>query len=65
MSHRNLPGLSIASGVQHFTMAFISSAGNACNPEWGGIGPISKDTKFTSDIFPNQSTCGMGMLANP
>lgn len=50
VTQNNLPGLSIASGVKHFTMAFISSAGNACNPEWGGIGPISKDTKFTSDI---------------
>lgn len=50
VTQNNLPGLSAASGVKHFTMAFISSAGNACNPEWGGIGPISKDTTFTSDI---------------
>jgi chitinase len=50
VTQNDLPGLSVASGVKHFTMAFISSAGNACNPEWGGVGPISKDTAFTSQI---------------
>ena len=46
----NLPALAAASGTRHFSMAFISSFGNACNPEWGGLGPISGDTTFTRDI---------------
>jgi hypothetical protein len=50
VTQNNLPALSAASGNRHFTMAFISSFGNACNPEWGGIGPISSDTTFTRDI---------------
>lgn len=50
VTQNDLPALSTASGVKHFTMAFISSAGNACNPEWGGVGPISNDTTFTTDI---------------
>ncbi|HLJ86303.1 MAG TPA: carbohydrate-binding protein [Candidatus Angelobacter sp.] len=50
VTQNDLPGLSAASGNKHFTMAFISSAGNACNPEWGGIGPISNDSTFTAGI---------------
>jgi chitinase len=46
----NLPALSAASGIKHFSMAFISSAGNACNPEWGGLGTISSDTIFIRSI---------------
>ena len=45
-----LPAVSAASGIKHFTMAFISSAGNACNPEWGGVGPIASDHTFTEYI---------------
>jgi hypothetical protein len=45
-----LPAVSAASGIKHFTMAFISSAGNACNPEWGGVGPIANDHTFTEYI---------------
>ena len=45
-----LPAVSAASGIKHFTMAFISSAGNACTPEWGGVGPIANDYTFTEYI---------------
>ncbi len=50
VTQNNLPAISAASGIKHFSMAFISSFGNACNPEWGGVGPISGDTTFTRDI---------------
>jgi hypothetical protein len=50
VTQNSLPALSAASGIKHFSMAFISSFGNACNPEWGGVGPISDDTTFTRDI---------------
>ncbi|HEY6844687.1 MAG TPA: hypothetical protein VI320_00595 [Terracidiphilus sp.] len=46
----DLPEVSAASGIKHFTMAFISSAGNACKPEWGGVGPIADDSTFTKYI---------------
>jgi hypothetical protein len=46
----DLPEVSAASGIKHFTMAFISSAGNACKPEWGGVGPIADDSTFTEYI---------------
>src|SRR5277367_447670 len=50
VQQNDLPPIAAASGITHFTMAFITSAGNACNPEWGGVGPISGDTTFTSYI---------------
>jgi hypothetical protein len=50
VTQNDLPALSAASGIKHFTMAFISSFNNVCNPEWGGIGPIADDTTFTHDI---------------
>ena len=50
VTQNNLPAISTAAGIKFFTMAFISSAGNACNPEWGGVGPISSDTTFPGYI---------------
>ena len=50
VTQNDLPAISAASGIKHFTMAFISSAGNACNPEWGGVGPIANDSTFTKYI---------------
>jgi hypothetical protein len=50
VTQNDLPALSAASGIKHFTMAFVSSALNACNPEWGGVGPIANDSTFTKYI---------------
>jgi hypothetical protein len=50
VQQNNLPLIAAASGITHFSMAFITSAGNACNPEWGGVGPISGDTTFTGYV---------------
>jgi len=50
VQQNNLPLIAAASGITHFSMAFITSAANACNPEWGGVGPISGDTAFTGYV---------------
>src|SRR5581483_11277621 len=42
----------------YFTMAFIDSASNACDPEWGGVGTISSDTTFTGYINQLRSQGG-------
>ncbi|HMD58859.1 MAG TPA: hypothetical protein VKG66_03670 [Steroidobacteraceae bacterium] len=50
VQQNDLPLIAAASGITHFSMAFITSAGNACNPEWGGVGPLSGDTTFTGYV---------------
>ena len=50
VTQNDLPAISAASGIKHFTLAFISSSGNACIPEWGGVGPIADDSTFTEYI---------------
>lgn len=46
VTQNNLPTIASASGILNFSMAFITSAGNGCNPEWGGVGPIANDARF-------------------
>jgi hypothetical protein len=50
ITQNDLPAISAAAGITHFSMAFITSAANACNPEWAGVGPISNDSTFTGYI---------------
>lgn len=50
ITQNDLPAISVSSGIKHFSMAFITSADNKCNPEWGGVGPISSDTTFTKYV---------------
>lgn len=38
-----------STGVKHYTLAFITAAGNTCEAKWGGIIPLSDDF-LVSDI---------------
>ena len=58
ITQNDLPAISTSAGIKYFTMAFIDSSGNACNPEWGGVGPISSDTTFTGYITQLRSQGG-------
>ena len=45
----NLPQIQAASGLHHFTLAFVI-AGQGCVPAWAGTAPVQSDTKITEYV---------------
>jgi len=57
-----LQQLQAASGSNRFTLAFMVS-GESCDPAWGGIAPMSGDTKILAEISRLRASGGDVLIA--